>query len=149
MLLPTQGKRWDHKKNAIDPKRRDYIVSDTGVNISIRLLDQILHGSSSHWWYRSESWLLRLYMSHQLALLKNGLPLLPGFCRKFLFICMNSPPPPFFWGGEISDFRPKRLINCRPASCWKIQWEFKGTRDLVLLECCYLSSKGWQSVSVL
>lgn len=149
MLLPTQGKRWHHKKkNAIDPKRRDYIVSDTGVNISIRLLDQILHCSSSHWWYRSESWLLRLYMSHQLALLKNGLPLLPGFCRKFSLSVWIAPPPPSFFG-KISDFRPKRLINCRPASCWKIQWEFKGTRDLVLLECCYLSSKGWQSVSVL
>lgn len=41
-------------------KRRDYIVFDTGVKICMRLLYQILHGSSSHWWYRSESWLVRL-----------------------------------------------------------------------------------------
>lgn len=64
-------------------QRRDYIVSDTGVNISMRLLDQILHSSRSRWWYWSELELLLLRcMGCQLALWKV-LPLLVELCRFF------------------------------------------------------------------
>lgn len=57
-------KRDESRKKSHWFKRRDYIVSDTSVNISMRLLDQILlSSSSSHWWYRSGHLGLRLASS--------------------------------------------------------------------------------------
>lgn len=35
----------------------------------------------------------------------------------------------FFPTWQNCDIRGKRLINCMPASCWQIHWEFRGTQD--------------------
>lgn len=64
------------------------------------------------------------------------------------YICMNCSSifSPFGRTVSVCDIRAKRLINCMPASCWQIHWEFRGAQDSALVECCYLSSKGWQLV---
>lgn len=77
-------------KNSHWFKRRDYIVSD--LNISMRLLDQILHGSSSHWWYRSESWLLPQYTGPHLALWKQASSPHRNLWEFSPYICMNISP---------------------------------------------------------
>lgn len=50
----------------------------------------------------------------------------------------------FFPTWQSCDIRGKRLINCTLASCWQIHREFRGTQDSTPVECCYLSSNGWQ-----